>query len=72
MTRYEPETIETLRDKLGMLDVFMPGFGCWYGEPGKDVELAKMILDGVKMPELEAYIKEHYSVEEEDDYEEGE
>lgn len=66
MTRYEPETIEILRSKLSLLDVVMPEYGCWYGEVGRDVELAKMILDGAKTPELKAYISQHYTTKEEE------
>lgn len=56
----EPEVITTIANKLSLLDSVMPGYGFWYGELGKDTELAKMILDGKTTQELKAWVIEEY------------
>ena len=56
----EPEVITTIANKLSTLDSLMPGYGFWYGELGKDTELAKMILDNKPLAELKAWVIENY------------
>ena len=56
----EPEVITTLARGLQRLDDFMPGYGAWYGQLGKDTELAKLILEGKSIAELKAWVIEEY------------
>lgn len=67
---YGPEVIEKLSSKLSQLNNFMPGYGFWYGELGKDIEIAKMILDDKSIADIKAYVLDYYGEiqEEEDDY----
>lgn len=62
---YEPTTIRTLTMTYQRLQD--KGVNAWYGEAGGDIELAKMILDGAKMPELLAYCQEQGYLDEEDE-----
>lgn len=67
---YGPEVVHTLSNRLTQLDLHMPGYGFWYGEAGKDVDLAKMILDEASLADIKAYVVETYGdpQEEELDY----
>jgi hypothetical protein len=64
---YEPGVITKLSNMLSQLDSVMPGHGLWYGEAGKDVTLAKMILDDESTADIKAYIKDNYGEEEEEE-----
>lgn len=57
---YEPGVITTLANKLNTLERVMPGYGFWYGELGRDTELAKMILDGAALDELKQWVIDTY------------
>lgn len=68
MANYEPEVITTLAGQLDRLERLMPGYGFWYGQLGKDTDLAKMILDNKPLADLKAYVIETYGDDPEEVY----
>lgn len=66
MASYEPATITTLSRVYTYLEDM--GVSAWYGEAGKDIDLAKLILDTGDAKQAYAYCVEYgYITEGEDD-----
>lgn len=65
-----PQMLEKMTRLYTMLhdSLSLKGVNVWYGEAGRDAELARMMLDdSVSFAELKQYVLDNYGEEEEDE-----
>lgn len=63
---YGPEVLQTLSRQYTLLHdaTSHKGVNLWYGEAGKDLEVAKMLLDNKPYADIEQYLVDNYGEEE--------
>lgn len=66
---YGPGVLETLHRQYTLLHdtLINKGVNVWYGEAGDDLEVAKMLLDNKPYAEIQQYLIDNYTEEDEDD-----
>lgn len=66
---FGPEVLDTLHRQYTLLHdtLINKGVNVWYGEAGDDPEVAKMLLDKKPFAEVQQYLIDNYTEEDEDD-----